>query len=585
MARRPARDAAPRAPARQPRRRRRRRPAPAARRRRGRRRTPCSPRRVPPAPPSSSSTTTRPPCSPASPTCAPAACWTATRVSDPDAGPWRRGRALCDTCGGVLDTPTSRVSTGAYPAAARRRPAAHRRARRRPPRSARWGLALPPRAAQRARGRAAPACRSACTALHARSSSAAAGRPSDASAIEMHERHIAAAAELGARCYVVHPDLQRRRGRGARGGSVARALVRGATPPPGGVRAARRRREHAVHRTLALPAPDDLDLEGLRSRPRRRPRRDRRDACRLASDPRATLRTCTCTPTTAPRGRPAPGARDGGGRRRAGVAAARVAGASIVLEHIHEADVVSSLEHLKTRGLLPSSCDSRADSHLQAMAPQADPTEHLKEKARFLSRSRALQGAGAGRSRAGRGDDRRTRRRRRRGRAGRGRRPGHELYVVRDGTLELVAQGGRRRHHLERRGVRPPDAAHGSGAGVHDARARRLDLYCIPGDVALDILSRPEGVQFVAANLRERLIQAARTMRALPDVRTRPVTSLVRSAPVFCDPDTPIREAAAGSWRRAARPSSCGLATGSASSPTSTSATRSWSVASRATRR
>ena len=49
---------------------------------------------------------------------------------------------------------------------------------------------------------------------------------------------------------------------------------------------------------------------------------------------------------------------------------------------------------------------------------------------------------------------------------------------------------------------------------------------------------------WLAGNQRERLIQAARTMRSLPDVRNRPVTSLVRSAPLFCEPDTPIREAA-----------------------------------------
>jgi CBS domain-containing protein len=77
------------------------------------------------------------------------------------------------------------------------------------------------------------------------------------------------------------------------------------------------------------------------------------------------------------------------------------------------------------------------------------------------------------------------------------------------------------------------------------ARARQDSIvYGIPKDVALTILSRPEGVQFVAGNLREHLLQAARTMRGLPDVRTRPVTSIIRSAPVFCEPDTPIREAA-----------------------------------------
>ena len=69
-------------------------------------------------------------------------------------------------------------------------------------------------------------------------------------------------------------------------------------------------------------------------------------------------------------------------------------------------------------------------------------------------------------------------------------------------------------------------------------------LYCIPRDVALELLTRPEGVTFVARTGRDRLIQAARTMSALPDVRTQPVTSLVRSAPLFCEPDTTVREAA-----------------------------------------
>jgi CBS domain-containing protein len=66
----------------------------------------------------------------------------------------------------------------------------------------------------------------------------------------------------------------------------------------------------------------------------------------------------------------------------------------------------------------------------------------------------------------------------------------------------------------------------------------------IPRDVAVGVLGRPEGVRFVARTLRDRLIQAARTMRALPDVRTRPVTSLLRSKPVFCDPGTSIQDAA-----------------------------------------
>jgi CBS domain-containing protein len=122
--------------------------------------------------------------------------------------------------------------------------------------------------------------------------------------------------------------------------------------------------------------------------------------------------------------------------------------------------------------------------------------------------------------------------------------PGTELYVIREGTFELaykqavvavLSSGEVFGHPSLLTGLAPE----------FSARARQESLlYCIPGDVALDVLTRPEGVRFVAASLRERLLDAARTMRSLPDVVTRPVTSLVRSAPVFCDPGMSVRDAA-----------------------------------------
>ncbi len=122
--------------------------------------------------------------------------------------------------------------------------------------------------------------------------------------------------------------------------------------------------------------------------------------------------------------------------------------------------------------------------------------------------------------------------------------PGTELYVVRGGTFELVhkeamvalvTRGEVFGHPTLLTGL-PPEFT---------TRARSdATLYCIPKDVAIGLLSHPEGLVWLAGNQRERLIQAARTMRALPDVRNRPVTSLIRSAPLFCEPETPIREAA-----------------------------------------
>ena len=122
--------------------------------------------------------------------------------------------------------------------------------------------------------------------------------------------------------------------------------------------------------------------------------------------------------------------------------------------------------------------------------------------------------------------------------------PGTQLYVVRDGTLALlhkevmvatVTSGEVFGHPTLLTGLSPEFTCRAR----HDST-----LYCIPRAMAIEILSRPEGVKWVAGNLRERLIQAARTMRAFPDVRTQPVTSVVRSAPLFCDPDTSIHDAA-----------------------------------------
>jgi CBS domain-containing protein len=123
--------------------------------------------------------------------------------------------------------------------------------------------------------------------------------------------------------------------------------------------------------------------------------------------------------------------------------------------------------------------------------------------------------------------------------------PGTALYVVRDGALELllkeivvdiVVRGEVFGHPTLLTGEAP----------MLTVRAReRSTLLCIPGHIALSLLSRPQGVRFVARTLRDRLLLAARTMRALPDVHARPVTSLLRDAARFCEPGATIADAAA----------------------------------------
>jgi CBS domain-containing protein len=122
--------------------------------------------------------------------------------------------------------------------------------------------------------------------------------------------------------------------------------------------------------------------------------------------------------------------------------------------------------------------------------------------------------------------------------------PGTDLFVVREGIFELIHKqvvvdimtGGQVFGHPTLLTDLAPEFT---------VRAREESLlYCIPKDVALEPLMQPEGVRFVARTGRDRLIQAARAMRALPDVGTQSVTSLVRGAPLFCEPDTTVREAA-----------------------------------------
>ena len=122
--------------------------------------------------------------------------------------------------------------------------------------------------------------------------------------------------------------------------------------------------------------------------------------------------------------------------------------------------------------------------------------------------------------------------------------PGTHLYVVMQGSMELVhrgyvvdvvATGQVFGHPTLLTGLSPE----------FTVRAREdTTLLLIPHSIAIELLNRPEGMAFVAGALRDRLIQAANAIYALPDVRTVPVTSLLRGEPVFCDPDTSIREAA-----------------------------------------
>ncbi len=122
--------------------------------------------------------------------------------------------------------------------------------------------------------------------------------------------------------------------------------------------------------------------------------------------------------------------------------------------------------------------------------------------------------------------------------------PGQELYIVRLGTLELLHKDAYVAVVTAGDVVGHPTLLSGLAPEFTTKAREDALLYCLPRAVAVDLLSRPSGIQWMAANARERLLQAAGTMRAMPDVRTLPVTSVTRSKPLFCDPDTSVRKAA-----------------------------------------
>ena len=122
--------------------------------------------------------------------------------------------------------------------------------------------------------------------------------------------------------------------------------------------------------------------------------------------------------------------------------------------------------------------------------------------------------------------------------------PSTQLWVLRDGALDLL-----RRDHLVTVMTSGELLGYASlltcTAPAFTVRARgECTLYCIPGDLGIELLSREDGVRWLATTQRDALLYAARSLSPLPEVQTLPVTSVVRGAPQLCDPEMTISEAA-----------------------------------------
>jgi len=122
--------------------------------------------------------------------------------------------------------------------------------------------------------------------------------------------------------------------------------------------------------------------------------------------------------------------------------------------------------------------------------------------------------------------------------------PGTRLYVVWDGSLEMVRQGhvvdvltsGQVFGHPTLLSGLPPEFT---------VRGREPSvLLVLPGEEALDLLSRSEGVVFVARTQRERLLRTLQSAYDEQATRAVPVSQLVHRQPVYGEPDESIREVA-----------------------------------------
>ncbi len=123
-------------------------------------------------------------------------------------------------------------------------------------------------------------------------------------------------------------------------------------------------------------------------------------------------------------------------------------------------------------------------------------------------------------------------------------RPASHLYVIAEGSMELVHEG-------ELIDILEPGESFGhpsllTGMAPSFTVRAHEDAVCylIPGEQALRVLGGPAGAGFVATTLRERLTRTGHTVHALPPLSTLRVADLIDRPPPFCDPDTPIREAA-----------------------------------------
>ena len=122
--------------------------------------------------------------------------------------------------------------------------------------------------------------------------------------------------------------------------------------------------------------------------------------------------------------------------------------------------------------------------------------------------------------------------------------PASALYVIRDGSMELV-------HEAEIVDILEPGESFGHPslltglAPAFTVRAHEASAcYLVPRETALSVLGRPAGAGFVAETLRDRLTRTGHVVHGLPPLGTVRVVDLITRPPVFADAFATIGHAA-----------------------------------------
>jgi CBS domain-containing protein len=123
--------------------------------------------------------------------------------------------------------------------------------------------------------------------------------------------------------------------------------------------------------------------------------------------------------------------------------------------------------------------------------------------------------------------------------------PVTHLRVVRSGAIEIIADGKVLDVLGEGELFGHASMLSGFPTGFEARAAQDSSCYRIGVEVAQALLSAPEGLRFVARSLLEEPTELHMLAREpAENVADQPVGTLVRSDPVVCGPETPIREAA-----------------------------------------